>query len=82
MQPKGVAQTMLKRRVLPIRQAPREHSILGPDLFTYWEGMPAARLQFPAAIKFMIGSFPSLFGSRLGEKLRQWCARRGWCDAR
>lgn len=50
----------------------------GIDYFTYFEAMPAAQLQFPRAVKFLLGSFPSLFGTRLGRQLQAWCVERGW----
>lgn len=40
--------------------------------------MPAGRLAYPGAIKFMIGSFPALFGTDYGTKLQRWCVQRGW----
>jgi len=48
------------------------------DLYQYLEAMPAARLRLPDAVHFLIGSFPALFGSDLGTKLRSWCVKRGW----
>mmetsp|Transcript_86598 Transcript_86598/g.181434 ORF Transcript_86598/g.181434 Transcript_86598/m.181434 type:complete len:524 (-) Transcript_86598:174-1745(-) len=50
----------------------------GKDLVHYWEVMPSAELQFPKSIKFVIGSFPDLFGSVHGFRLQEWCIQQGW----
>jgi len=56
--------------------APNE--IHSTELFRYWEAIPAGRLLFPDSIKFFIGSFPGLFGTKGGASLQQWCRERGW----
>ena len=33
---------------------------------------------YPDAVKFVIGDFGSLFGTPLGQTLRDWCISRGW----
>ncbi|CAE8634577.1 unnamed protein product [Polarella glacialis] len=52
--------------------------LVGADLIHYWEAMPLARLPYPSAIKFVIGSFPGLFGTKSGQELQSWCQERGW----
>jgi len=44
----------------------------------YWEVMSAATLQYPSDVRFLIGSFESLFGSSLGEALQKWAKQNGW----
>ena len=34
----------------------------------------AGTVQFPAGVKFLVASFPVLFGSRYGQVLRAWYA--------
>jgi len=29
-------------------------------------------------VKFLIGSFPSLFGTDVGQQLQRWCVAQGW----
>ena len=53
-------------------------SINSHELFKYWEALPLARLIFPQSVKFLIGSFPKLFGTRAGVELQKWCMQRGW----
>lgn len=33
---------------------------------------------YPHAIKMVIGDFGGLFGTPLGQTLREWCIQRGW----
>jgi len=54
------------------------YPIHGKDLFHYWEALPAARLEYPSAVKFVIATFDSLFGRPIGERLQSWCAEQGW----
>ena len=69
----------LAARLEPSCRPPRTTSPLLPiDLYQYFEAIPAARLRLPDAVHFLIGSFPALFGSDLGTKLRAWCVQRGW----
>jgi len=53
-------------------------SLRGADLIQYWEALPMAELTYPSSVKFLLGSFPSLFGSGAGAKLQEWCLERGW----
>jgi len=50
----------------------------GDELYRYWEAMPLTSMPYPTAISFVIGSFPSLFGTATGARLREWCASQGW----
>eukprot|EP00913_Durusdinium_trenchii_P022096 g20764.t1 len=50
----------------------------GEDLVRYFEVMPAAKIEFPQHVKFVIAAFPSLFGTMRGERVRSWCRRNGW----
>ena len=71
----------LAARLEPSCRPPRSaaaSSLQPTDLLQYLEAMPAARLRLPDAVHFLIGSFPALFGSDLGAKLRSWCVQRGW----
>lgn len=62
------------RMLAPWGQVP----VAGRDLIHYFEVMPAANLTYPSAIKFVIGSFPSLFGAAEGDRLRRWCLQNKW----
>jgi hypothetical protein len=48
------------------------------SLLRYWEALPAATLQYPSDVRFLIGSFRSLFGSESGRELQKWAKQRGW----
>lgn len=47
-------------------------------LLKYWEALPAASLQYPEDVRFLLASFPSLFGTSVGTQLQQWAKQRGW----
>eukprot|EP00658_Telonema_sp_P-2_P046931 TRINITY_DN3532_c0_g1_i2.p1 TRINITY_DN3532_c0_g1~~TRINITY_DN3532_c0_g1_i2.p1 ORF type:complete len:889 (+),score=180.04 TRINITY_DN3532_c0_g1_i2:145-2811(+) len=70
--------TTLARHALLLLEAGEGTALVGSDLFTYWEGMPAVQLGFPESVKFLIGSFRSLFGTAEGSQLQQWAAKEGW----
>ncbi|CAE7648085.1 CLPC1 [Symbiodinium microadriaticum] len=63
---------------LLVRTLSPSSTLTGPDFVHYFEVLPAARLRFPDHIKFVIASFPSLFGTTRGERVRAWCRRYGW----
>ncbi|CAE7776661.1 clpC, partial [Symbiodinium sp. CCMP2456] len=63
---------------LLVRTLSPSSTLTGPDFVHYFEVLPAARLSFPDHIKFVIASFPSLFGTARGERVRAWCRRYGW----
>jgi hypothetical protein len=44
----------------------------------YYEAELLGRLTFPDAVHFVIADLGKLFGTELGTKVRQWCARWGW----
>lgn len=50
----------------------------GHDLYTYNEIIPAGRPTFPEGIKFVVGSFRSLFGTERGVQLQALCVKHGW----
>lgn len=54
------------------------HELSPQDFVTYWEAIPAANLQYTNGVKFLIGSFPGLFGTPEGTALRKWCIERSW----
>ena len=57
---------------------PWQSPLFGYQLTRYWEAMPAATLQFPAAVHFVIALFGPLFGTDEGAGVREWCIRNGW----
>ncbi|CAE7447611.1 clpC [Symbiodinium natans] len=63
---------------LLVRALTPDSALTGPDFVHYFEVLPAARLKFPDHIKFVIASFPGLFGTARGERVRAWCRRYGW----
>jgi len=44
----------------------------------YYEAELFGKLEFPAAVSFLIADVGKLFGTPLGGKVRQWAARWGW----
>jgi len=68
----------LGRVVCRLLAPPEKAPVVGADLVHYWEVLPAAQLSYPSAVKFIIGSFPSLFGTGRGLLLQKWCAQQGW----
>ena len=44
----------------------------------YWEANTVGRLPYPASVTMVIGSYAELFGSTLGQELRELCTRWGW----
>ncbi|CAK0825074.1 unnamed protein product [Prorocentrum cordatum] len=54
------------------RKLPARH------LLKYWEALPAASLQYPEDVRFLLASFPSLFGTSVGAQLQRWAKQRGW----
>jgi hypothetical protein len=44
----------------------------------YWEANTAGSLQYPHAVKFVIGSYADMFGTEYGRQLQAWCMRWGW----
>lgn len=57
---------------------PEKTPIVGADLVHYWEVLPAAQLTYPLAVKFIIATFTSLFGTKNGRRLQTWCKEQGW----
>eukprot|EP00041_Stephanoeca_diplocostata_P014362 m.260083 g.260083 ORF g.260083 m.260083 type:complete len:254 (+) comp19674_c0_seq4:137-898(+) len=60
--------------------APWDHvlSVERTEVLKYWEANILGAAKFPDTVQFIIGHFPTLFGSALGDALREWCERRGW----
>eukprot|EP00931_Biecheleriopsis_adriatica_P057806 TRINITY_DN34314_c0_g1_i1.p1 TRINITY_DN34314_c0_g1~~TRINITY_DN34314_c0_g1_i1.p1 ORF type:complete len:465 (-),score=83.94 TRINITY_DN34314_c0_g1_i1:26-1420(-) len=58
--------------------SPSTEALKGQDFVHYIEALPAGEIRFPEHIKFVIASFPSLFGTAVGERLRAWCRRQSW----
>eukprot|EP00928_Gymnodinium_smaydae_P088002 TRINITY_DN72164_c0_g1_i1.p1 TRINITY_DN72164_c0_g1~~TRINITY_DN72164_c0_g1_i1.p1 ORF type:complete len:627 (-),score=87.41 TRINITY_DN72164_c0_g1_i1:256-2136(-) len=52
--------------------------VLSSHLLKYFEAMPASTLKYPEDIRFLIGSFPDLFGTASGAQLQKWARQRGW----
>merc|ERR1712032_475254 len=48
------------------------HPLSRHDLIRYFEAMPAGAVNFPDDVRFLIGSFPELFGSANGVALQEW----------
>jgi len=68
-----------RRVVLLIQPQDQSRLQLQPaDLYTYFEVMPVTKLQFPTAVKFVLGEFPALFGTKNGAKLQALCMKMGW----
>ncbi|CAE7238095.1 unnamed protein product [Symbiodinium sp. CCMP2456] len=54
------------------------HGVATGSFLNYFEGALLGQLQYPAAIRFLIGAFPALFGTDMGVKLQAWARSRGW----
>jgi len=70
----GLLHTALTRMETPWGR----HAVPAGSFLNYFEGALLGQLQFPAAIRFLIGCFPALFGTDLGAKLQTWARSRGW----
>lgn len=66
--------SVVQRFSLPWGRSP----LTGADFLRYWELIPVGVLQFPEAVQFIIGDFPSLFGTPEGHMLQSWCHKQGW----
>jgi len=53
-------------------------AVPGGSFLNYFEAALIGQLQFPSAIRFLIGSFPALFGTDMGVRLQAWARSRGW----
>jgi len=72
--PLGLIHTAFQRM-----EAPWGHHALHTGSFlNYIEGGLLGQLQYPAAIRFLIGAFPALFGTDMGVNLQTWARSRGW----
>ena len=57
---------------------PSGAEVSGIGTLHYWEAAVGATPLYPDAIKMVIGDFAGLFGTPLGQTLRDWCVQRGW----
>lgn len=53
------------------------HPLQGKSFLNYFEAAVLGRLELPSAVRFLIGEFPTLFGTELGERLPRWARRSG-----
>jgi hypothetical protein len=56
----------------------RESTALTVAIINHAETLQAGNPPFPTGVQFIIASFPALFGSPLGKRVQQWCAKWGW----
>jgi hypothetical protein len=66
--------SFVKRFALPWGRSP----LAGSDFLRYWELIPVGVLEFPQSVQFIIGDFPSLFGTSEGRMLQNWCRKHSW----
>ena len=52
--------------------------VVARDLYTYFEAAQMGNIRFPGDVRFVIGTFPRLFGSLEGLQLQALAARHGW----
>jgi len=53
-------------------------NISSDSMIRYLETDIIANVRFSQGVKFIVGTFGSLFGTDLGRQLQVWCASRGW----
>ncbi|CAE7788714.1 unnamed protein product [Symbiodinium sp. CCMP2456] len=70
----GTVQSALQRGQLPWGSSP----VPGHSFLNYLEATHLSKLHYPEAIRFLIGTFPVLFGTELGANLQIWAKSRGW----
>mmetsp|Transcript_55742 Transcript_55742/g.130676 ORF Transcript_55742/g.130676 Transcript_55742/m.130676 type:complete len:603 (+) Transcript_55742:37-1845(+) len=70
----GLLHTALTRMETPWGR----HAVPAGSFLNYFEAALIGQLQFPSAIRFLIGSFPALFGTDMGVRLQAWARSRGW----
>lgn len=71
-------QLLLSPEVVSNGTSTKMAPLQGHDIYTYNEIIPAGRPAFPEGIKFVVGSFRSLFGTARGSQLQALCVRHGW----
>jgi len=54
------------------------HALVSRNLLRYWEAVPAGTMHYPEDVKFLIGSFPVLFGTQVGAQLQKWAKKQKW----
>jgi hypothetical protein len=52
-------------------------NVTSQETMMYQEANILGTALLPTAVKFVVGDFPSLFGTQYGLKLQQWCSRMG-----
>eukprot|EP00439_Symbiodinium_sp_Y106_P073707 s1862_g13.t4 len=70
----GTVQSVFQRGQLPWGSSP----VPGHSFLNYLEATHLGKLRYPEAIRFLIGTFPVLFGTELGVNLQTWAKNRGW----
>ncbi|CAE7261390.1 unnamed protein product [Symbiodinium necroappetens] len=70
----GTVQSAFQRGQLPWGSSP----VPGHLFLNYLEATHLSKLHYPEAIRFLIGTFPVLFGTELGANLQIWAKSRGW----
>mmetsp|Transcript_25279 Transcript_25279/g.41153 ORF Transcript_25279/g.41153 Transcript_25279/m.41153 type:complete len:597 (+) Transcript_25279:3-1793(+) len=53
------------------------HPLPGLNFLNYFEAAVLGRLELPISVRFLIGEFPTLFGTDLGERLQLWARKSG-----
>jgi len=56
----------------------RVPNITSLGVMKYWETNVVGNVRFPEGVRFVIGSFPSLFGTLDGHRLQDFARRFGW----
>ena len=50
----------------------------GIGTLRYWEAAVGGTPLYPDAVKMVVADFGGVFGTLLGQTLRDWCTQRGW----
>ena len=50
----------------------------GIGTLRYWEAAVGGTPLYPDAVKMVVADFGGVFGTPLGQTLRDWCTQRGW----
>jgi len=67
--------TVVQRLLSPWSNMP---NVSSGETMMYQEANILGTAMLPAAVKFIIGDFTSLFGTTYGVKLQQWCLTNSW----
>merc|ERR1712137_1360168 len=65
------------RELLPRIFAPydRVPNVTQSDVMKYWESNIVGNVFYPDGVKFIIASFPQLFGTEEGARTQRWCEK-------